>query len=179
MLKISSLFLVTYGLFAETMDYAGDVLEKSEPHDLLICENPIADEASKTALSKDSNYKILECREIQEHITTYRPWGSYTILGEGERYKIKKIVVNPGQILSLQMHFHRSEHWVIVKGTAKVIVDDAEILLREDESIYVPKGSKHRVSNPGKVQLEFIETQVGEYLGEDDIVRFEDAYCRT
>jgi mannose-1-phosphate guanylyltransferase/mannose-6-phosphate isomerase len=122
--------------------------------------------------------KELGKKEVKYHVCTSRPWGSYTILEEGQRYKIKKILVNPSQTLSLQMHYHRSEHWVVVKGTAKVTIEGEETFVHENESIFVPKGSKHRVSNPGKVALEIIETQVGEYLGEDDIVRFEDIYGR-
>lgn len=117
-------------------------------------------------------------REVIEHLTINRPWGSYTILDQGERYKIKKILVNPQQTLSLQKHYHRSEHWVVVKGTAQVQIENSDTYVHENESIYVPKGAVHRVTNPGKVPLEIIETQVGEYLGEDDIVRLEDIYGR-
>lgn len=117
------------------------------------------------------------------HTKTFRPWGSYIELEEGERYKIKRITVKPGESLSLQMHYHRSEHWVVVKGTAKVILEkdgkQMEYFLHENESIYVPKTTKHRLSNPGKIPLEIIEVQVGEYVGEDDIVRFEDKYNRV
>ncbi|AHF79530.1 mannose-1-phosphate guanylyltransferase/mannose-6-phosphate isomerase [Thermococcus paralvinellae] len=112
------------------------------------------------------------------HRTAYRPWGSYTVLEEGDRYKIKRLTVLPGKKLSLQMHYHRSEHWVVVRGTAKVIVGDKEILLRPGESTFIPAGVKHRLENPGKVVLEVIETQIGEYLGEDDIVRFQDDFGR-
>ena len=117
------------------------------------------------------------------HITVYRPWGSYTELEQSDRYKIKKIIVKPKEALSLQLHYHRSEHWVVVKGTAKVTLEDEtgklnEYFIHENESIYVPKTRKHRIENPGKVDLEIIETQVGEYVGEDDIVRFEDRYER-
>ena len=118
-------------------------------------------------------------KEALEHITTYRPWGSYTVLEEGERYKIKRIVVNPGERLSLQMHYHRSEHWVVVKGAAKVTIGDKEINVHENESVYVPKSTLHRLENPGKVPLEIIEVQNGEYVGEDDIVRLDDQYGRT
>ncbi len=112
------------------------------------------------------------------HRTAYRPWGSYTVLEEGDRYKIKRLTVLPGKRLSLQMHYHRSEHWVVVRGTAKAIVGEEEILLRPGESIFIPAGVKHRLENPGKVVLEVIETQIGEYLGEDDIVRFQDDFGR-
>lgn len=116
--------------------------------------------------------------EAQTHLTTHRPWGLYTVLGEAERYKIKRIVVKPQEKLSLQLHYHRSEHWIVVSGTAKVTINDQEHLVHEGESIFVPKSAIHRVENPGKVILEIIEVQVGEYLGEDDIVRLEDIYGR-
>ncbi|MDV3104335.1 mannose-1-phosphate guanylyltransferase/mannose-6-phosphate isomerase [Thermococcus waiotapuensis] len=112
------------------------------------------------------------------HKTAYRPWGSYTVLEENDRYKIKRMTVLPGKKLSLQMHHHRSEHWVVVKGTAKVRIGDREILLRPGESTFIPAGTVHRLENPGKIVLEVIETQIGEYLGEDDIVRFEDDFGR-
>jgi len=118
-------------------------------------------------------------REVLEHVTIYRPWGSYTVLEEGERYKIKRVVVNPGEVLSLQKHYHRSEHWVVVKGTAKVTIGDREIFTHENESAYVPKSTLHRLENPGRVPLEIIEVQNGEYVGEDDIVRIEDHYGRV
>lgn len=117
-------------------------------------------------------------KEALEHVTTYRPWGSYTILEEGARYKIKRIVVNPGARLSLQMHYHRSEHWVVIKGAAKVTIGDKESYIHENESIYVPKSTLHKLENPGKVLLEIIEVQNGEYVGEDDIVRIDDIYGR-
>ncbi|MEI6531398.1 MAG: mannose-1-phosphate guanylyltransferase/mannose-6-phosphate isomerase [Chlamydiota bacterium] len=117
-------------------------------------------------------------KEVLEHTTVQRPWGSYSILEEGSRYKIKKIVVNQGERLSLQKHYHRSEHWVVVKGTAKVTVNEGFHYVHENESIFVPKGAVHRVENEGKIPLEIIEVQVGEYLGEDDIIRLEDHYGR-
>jgi len=117
------------------------------------------------------------------HITIYRPWGSYIELEKGERYKIKRLTVYPGESLSLQMHHYRSEHWIVVKGTAKVIIDEGEkikeIFIQENESIYVPKATKHRLINPGKIPLEIIEVQVGDYVEEDDIVRFDDVYGRN
>jgi mannose-1-phosphate guanylyltransferase/mannose-6-phosphate isomerase len=115
---------------------------------------------------------------VEFHSTVNRPWGSFKVLEEDERYKIKKIVVSPGERLSLQMHFHRSEHWVVVKGTAKVTIGDKDFFVHENESIYVPKTTKHSLENPGKIPLEIIEVQVGEYVGEDDIKRFEDLYGR-
>ena len=126
-------------------------------------------------------YKLLKEKNderVMVHRTAYRPWGSYTVLEEGERYKIKRLTVLPGKKLSLQMHYHRSEHWVVVRGTAKVYIDGKEILLRPGESTFIPAGVKHRLENPGKVILEVIETQIGEYLGEDDIVRFADDFGR-
>lgn len=119
----------------------------------------------------------------ETHTTDYRPWGSFTLLDEQERFKIKRITVNPGEGLSLQMHHHRSEHWVVVKGTALVVIEDEsgnlrERFVRENESIFIPKTTKHRLINPGKIPLEIIEVQVGEYVGEDDIIRFEDRYER-
>ncbi len=125
-----------------------------------------------------SKLKDLGKKQADEHLTTNRPWGSYTVLKEGERHKIKRITVNPKQKLSLQMHYHRSEHWVVVSGTAKVTIGDQETIVHEGESIFVPKSAIHRVENPGKVTLEIIEVQVGEYLGEDDIIRLEDVYGR-
>lgn len=117
-------------------------------------------------------------KEASEHLTTHRPWGSYTVLEEGEQYKIKKIVVNPGARLSLQKHQHRSEHWVVIKGTAKVTIEGEEIIFGESESAYVPKSALHRLENPGKTPLEIIEVQNGDYVGEDDIERIDDVYGR-
>ena len=117
-------------------------------------------------------------KEAAEHVTTYRPWGSYSVLEEGERYKIKRVVVNPRERLSLQLHHHRSEHWVVVRGTAKVTIGETEKLVHENESAYISKSTIHRLENPGKVPLEIIEVQNGEYLGEDDIVRIDDHYGR-
>lgn len=122
--------------------------------------------------------KKRKTKEIQEHSTMQRPWGQYSVLESGARFKVKRIVVLPGQKLSLQMHYHRSEHWIVVTGTAKVTIGDVEKLLHENESVYISKSTVHRLENPGKVPLEMIEVQVGEYTGEDDIVRFEDVYGR-
>ncbi|MCM2295587.1 mannose-1-phosphate guanylyltransferase/mannose-6-phosphate isomerase [Rhodoferax sp.] len=115
----------------------------------------------------------------KHHRTVHRPWGTYTVLEEGRNFKIKRIEVKPGASLSLQMHYHRSEHWVVVSGTAKVVNGDNEIILRPNESTYIAAGHKHRLQNPGVVDVVMIEVQSGEYLGEDDIVRFEDTYGRT
>ncbi|NDJ17005.1 cupin domain-containing protein [Myxacorys almedinensis A] len=111
--------------------------------------------------------------------TELRPWGSFTILEEGRGYKIKRIDVNPGHRLSLQMHHHRSEHWIVVSGTAKVFCGDQELTLSSNQSTYVPQCTAHRLENPGVIPLVLIEVQNGEYLGEDDIVRFQDDYFRA
>ena len=116
--------------------------------------------------------------EYHTHRTVYRPWGSYTTLEIQDRFQIKRITVNPGARLSSQMHHHRHEHWVVVTGTAKVENGDQSFLLREDESTYIPLGTIHRLENPGVIPLELIEVQIGSYLGEDDIVRFDDEYGR-
>ncbi len=108
-----------------------------------------------------------------------RPWGHYKTLSLGNRFQVKSIVVKPGGQLSLQSHMHRSEHWVIVEGTGSVVVDDEEKVLSENQSIYIPLGAVHRLSNHGKVPLQLIEVQTGTYLGEDDIIRYEDIYERT
>ena len=111
--------------------------------------------------------------------TELRPWGSFTILEEGKGYKIKRIEVKPGHRLSLQMHHHRSEHWIVVAGTAKVVCGEAEIILASNQSTYVPQCTPHRLENPGVISLVLIEVQNGEYLGEDDIIRFQDDYARA
>lgn len=116
--------------------------------------------------------------EAQLHRKVYRPWGSYESIDMEERFQAKRISVDPGHSLSLQMHHHRAEHWIVVKGTARVTRDDEVVLLSENESTYIPVGCNHRLENPGKIPLELIEVQSGSYLGEDDIVRFEDNYGR-
>ncbi len=113
------------------------------------------------------------------HNEVHRPWGTYTVLEERKRFKIKRIVVKPGASLSLQMHHHRSEHWIIVKGMARVINGEKELMVNTNESTYIPAGHKHRLENPGVVDLVMIEVQSGDYLGEDDIVRFDDIYGRA
>lgn len=113
------------------------------------------------------------------HRTVHRPWGTYTTLEEGERFKIKRLVVTPGQSLSLQMHHHRSEHWVVVSGMASIVNGERNISLGPNQSTYIPAGCQHRLANPGKLPLVLIEVQSGEYLGEDDIVRFDDVYGRA
>ena len=125
--------------------------------------------------------KRIKAEGREEHIyhtTVHRPWGTYQIVDTGERHKVKRIVVKPGEKLSVQMHHHRAEHWVVVSGTAKVQIADREISLTENESTYIPVGVVHALENPGTVPLELIEVQSGSYLGEDDIVRFSDYYGR-
>jgi len=116
--------------------------------------------------------------EAMEHRQVHRPWGSYEGLVRGDRFQVKRIVVNPGCQLSLQKHHHRAEHWVVVKGTARVVRGDETFLLSEDQSTYIPLGEVHRLDNPGKIPLELVEVQSGSYLGEDDITRLEDVYGR-
>ena len=108
-----------------------------------------------------------------------RPWGWYDVIDQGNRYKVKSIEVNPNASLSLQKHLHRAEHWVVVEGTAQIEVDGKITIIKEDESTYIPLGSKHRLSNPGKIPLRIIEVQSGSYLEEDDIERFDDNYGRS
>jgi mannose-1-phosphate guanylyltransferase/mannose-6-phosphate isomerase len=117
-------------------------------------------------------------KRAEVHRTAYRPWGSYAVLEEGKGYKVKKLLIKPGKRMSLQRHYHRSEHWVVVRGTARIVVDGKEILLRSGESTFVPAGALHRIENPGKIPLEIIEIQIGEYIEEDDIERIEDDFGR-
>ena len=123
--------------------------------------------------------KLAKRTEIDLHRQVFRPWGSYDSIDHGQRFQVKRIIVNPGAKLSVQMHHHRAEHWVVVSGVAKVRVGDKEKLLSENESIYIPIGEVHSLENPGKVPLHLIEVQSGSYLGEDDIVRFSDQYGRA
>jgi mannose-1-phosphate guanylyltransferase/mannose-6-phosphate isomerase len=116
--------------------------------------------------------------EVLTHPRNYRPWGSFESVDTGKRFNVKRLIVNPGATLSLQMHYHRAEHWVVVSGTARITRGDEVSLLHEDQSTYIPCGTRHRLENPGKIPLELIEVQSGSYLGEDDILRFEDKYGR-
>jgi mannose-1-phosphate guanylyltransferase / mannose-6-phosphate isomerase len=125
-----------------------------------------------------SELKAKGRREASDHRRSYRPWGHYDEVDAGERFQVKRIVVMPGCKLSLQKHMHRSEHWVVVRGTAVVTIGEQEKAVHENESIYIPIGSLHRLANPGKIPLELIEIQTGSYLGEDDIVRVDDIYGR-
>ena len=123
--------------------------------------------------------KSKERTEHLHHTKVYRPWGHYEGIDSGDRFQVKRITVKPGEKLSLQMHHHRAEHWVVVSGTARVTCGESVTLLSENESTYIPIGMNHRLENPGKLPLHIIEVQSGSYLGEDDIVRFEDIYKRA
>jgi mannose-1-phosphate guanylyltransferase / mannose-6-phosphate isomerase len=116
--------------------------------------------------------------EATDHRRGHRPWGYYDSIDRGERFQVKRIVVFPGGKLSLQKHFHRAEHWIVVRGTAEVTIGEETKVVHENESVYISSGSVHRLTNPGKIQLEMIEVQTGSYLGEDDIVRLDDVYRR-
>ena len=133
-------------------------------------------QAVKAAVAK---LKAEGVREAETLPRTYRPWGWYETLALGPRFQVKQIMVPPGKKLSLQSHVHRSEHWVVVQGTATVTVDDEVKLVTENQSVYIPLGAVHRLENPGKVDLHLIEVQTGSYLGEDDIIRYEDVYNRA
>jgi mannose-1-phosphate guanylyltransferase/mannose-1-phosphate guanylyltransferase/mannose-6-phosphate isomerase len=137
------------------------------------------------AKSRDQDVKLLVERlkaagreAASQAPQVHRPWGFYQSVHNGERFQVKRITVNPGAKLSLQKHFHRAEHWVVVNGTALVTRDQEQILLRENESVFLPLGCVHRLENPGRLPLNLIEVQSGPYLGEDDIVRIEDVYAR-
>ncbi|MBI5193432.1 MAG: mannose-1-phosphate guanylyltransferase/mannose-6-phosphate isomerase [Nitrospirae bacterium] len=140
----------------------------------LVCRKDRAQDVKKIV----EDLKRRGSEEYITHTTVIRPWGTFTLLEKGERYKIKRIMVNPGERLSYQMHYHRSEHWVVVSGTAKVTRGEEVFFINSNESTYIPMETRHRLENPGKIPLQIIEVQNGEYLGEDDIVRFEDEYGR-
>ena len=151
--------------------------------DLVVVTQP--DAVLVTTRARSAEVKALlelmrrrERPEVDEHARVYRPWGWYERVDIGERFQVKRICVKPGGRLSLQKHFHRAEHWVVVQGTAEVQLNERTSILHEDETVYLPVGTVHRLSNPGKIALELIEVQVGSYTGEDDIVRFDDAYGR-
>lgn len=123
--------------------------------------------------------KTVAPKVTEEHLKVHRPWGSYQSVDNGERHQVKRIVVKPGGRLSLQKHHHRAEHWIVVRGAARVTVNETVKTVHENESIYIPMGAVHRMENPGKIMLELIEVQTGSYLGEDDIIRIEDDYQRS
>ena len=179
---------------------AGDVLSQNVQNSYLRSEGPlvaaiglenvivVATDDAVLVAAKDkaedvkSVVEMLSAQgrnEVVAHQRVCRPWGVFQQIDNGDRYQVKRITVSPGQKLSLQMHHYRAEHWVVVNGTAHVTIDERESLLHENESIFIPLGATHRLENPGKVPLEIIEVQCGTYLGEDDIVRFEDVYGRA
>jgi mannose-1-phosphate guanylyltransferase/mannose-6-phosphate isomerase len=152
--------------------------------DLILIDTPDAVLVAHKSSAQDvkqiySQLKINGHEAYRLHRTVHRPWGTYTVLEEGNGFKIKRIEVKPGASLSLQMHHHRSEHWIVVRGMAKVVNGDAELLVNTNESTYIPAGHRHRLENPGILSLVMIEVQSGPYLGEDDIVRFQDIYGRA
>jgi mannose-1-phosphate guanylyltransferase/mannose-6-phosphate isomerase len=118
-------------------------------------------------------------KEAVQATESARPWGIYRVICEEERFKVKRLIINPDKRLSLQYHHHRSEHWIVVRGTALVTIDGKEQFVHEGESVFIPKDVRHRLENPGKVDLEIVEIQGGEYLGEDDIVRLDDDFRRS
>jgi mannose-1-phosphate guanylyltransferase/mannose-6-phosphate isomerase len=141
---------------------------------LLVSRRDRAQEVKKVV----ERLKLSSHDSVRHHRTVHRPWGTFTVLEEGARFKIKRIVVKPGATLSLQMHHHRSEHWVVISGMAKVVNAEKELLIRPDESTYIRAGAVHRLANPGAIDCVLIEVQTGDYVGEDDIVRLEDKYGR-
>lgn len=151
---------------------------------LIIVDTPDALLVAERSRSQEVKFLYKELKAQghnvhKHHLTVHRPWGTYTVLEEDPSYKIKRIEVKPGASLSLQMHHHRSEHWVVVSGMAKVVNGDSELFVRTNESTYIPAGHQHRLENPGVLDLVMIEVQSGQYLGEDDIVRFQDVYGRV
>lgn len=151
-----------------------DLLVIDTPDALLVAASSHAEQVKQVVTQLESQ----QTPQAVQHRKVARPWGWYDSVDAGERYQVKRITVRPGAKLSLQMHHHRAEHWIVVKGTALITRGDEEILLTENQSTYIPLGVKHRLENPGKTELELIEVQSGGYLGEDDIVRFEDTYGR-
>lgn len=152
--------------------------------DLIVVDTPDAVLIADKNRTQDVRHIVKQLKDsgheaYRLHREVHRPWGTYTVLEEGERFKIKRIVVKPGAALSLQLHHHRSEHWVVVSGTATVVNGEGERLVHTDQSTYIPAGTPHRLLNPGKVDLVMIEVQSGQYLGEDDIVRLNDDYGRA
>ena len=163
---------------------SGRLIAALDVHDLAVVETRDAILITDRRKSQDVKHVVeklkLEKRpESDIHLKVYRPWGSYETLILSDRFQVKRIVVNPGEENSLQLHYHRAEHWIVVSGTAEVTLDDNVRLLTENESVYVPLGMKHRIKNPGTIPLVFIEVQSGAYLGEDDIVRLQDNYGRA
>ncbi|MHB9111004.1 MAG: cupin domain-containing protein, partial [Armatimonadota bacterium] len=153
-------------------------------NDLIVIDTPDAVLIAGRSRAQEVKYlyarlKAAGHETYRLHCTVHRPWGTYTVLEEGKKFKIKRIEVKPGASLSLQMHHHRSEHWIVVCGMARVVNGNQELFVNTNESTYIPAGHKHRLENSGLLDLVMIEVQSGEYLGEDDIVRFDDVYGRA
>jgi len=174
------------------LDTTGSLVRSHDRHlvatvglkDVVVVTTPDATLVARRDTSQDvkrivDQLKAAGRTEHDLHRVVHRPWGTYDSLESGDRFQVKRIIVKPGAALSLQMHHHRAEHWIVVKGVAEVTCDDKVFLLAENQSTYLPLGSKHRLRNPGKVPVELIEVQSGSYLGEDDIVRFDDVYGRA
>ncbi|MEZ2419362.1 mannose-1-phosphate guanylyltransferase/mannose-6-phosphate isomerase [Luteibacter sp. RCC_6_2] len=175
-----------------TLDTEGSLIHSHDRHlvatiglkDVVVVTTPDATLVARRDASQEVKKVVDQLKasgrsEHDLHRVVRRPWGSYDSLESGDRFQVKRIVVKPGAALSLQMHHHRAEHWIVVKGVAEVTCDEKVFLLAENESTYLPLGSRHRLRNPGKVPVELIEVQSGSYLGEDDIIRFDDVYGRT
>jgi mannose-1-phosphate guanylyltransferase/mannose-6-phosphate isomerase len=150
---------------------------------VVVVETPDAVMVADRARSQEVKQIVNRLDREQRHEQSlprkvHRPWGWYDSIDTGPRHQVKRIMVKPGASLSLQMHYHRAEHWIVVSGTAEVTVGERKLILSENQSTYIPLGERHRLANPGKMPLEIIEVQSGAYLGEDDIVRFDDTYGR-
>jgi mannose-1-phosphate guanylyltransferase len=171
--KTKNTYVKTDGKLIVTIG-ANDLIITNTKDAILIAHRDLAQDVKEIV----NQLKAENRQEWQLHREVYRPWGKYDSLDNGRRYQVKRITVKPGAKLSVQMHHHRAEHWIVVSGTAKVINGDKTFILSENESTYIPVGVVHALENPGKVELELIEVQSGSYLGEDDIVRFEDIYGR-
>ena len=175
------IFVDSYNTFVQSEDRlvatvgVADLMIIDTPDALLVAHPDKAQDVKKIV----AQLKVQQHDAYRLHRTVVRPWGTYTVLEEGPCFKIKRIEVKPGASLSLQMHHHRSEHWIVVAGMAKVINGEREIFVATNESTYIPAGHKHRLENPGVIDLVIIEVQSGEYLGEDDIIRFQDDYGRV
>ncbi len=176
--------VLTHGSSNNYVNSEGRLTALVGVEDLLVIDTPDAILIAHKDHAQDVKHIVGELKAKSHtthllHQTVHRPWGTYTTLENGERFKIKRIVVKPGASLSLQMHHHRSEHWIVVSGTAVVVNDMQELMLNTNESTFIRAGHKHRLKNPGVIDLVLIEVQSGDYLGEDDIVRFEDNYGRV
>lgn len=167
-------YLYSSGRLVATVGLSNHIVIETADAVLVADKNKSQDVKEIVNLLKECN-----CLRSETHRKVYRPWGNYDSVDEGERFQVKRIVVNSGATLSLQMHYHRAEHWIVVKGTARVTRGNETLLLEENQSTYIPLGTQHRLENPGTIPLEIIEVQSGSYLGEDDIVRFDDVYGRA